>query len=375
MTAPTIPATARCNARPYLHGVEAAAVVEALDAGQYGHGEITEAFERDVAAFLGVPDVVAVESGTAALHLALLTAGIGPGDEVVVPSMTFCASVQAILACGARPRFADVDPDTLCVSGRTVLDALTRDTRAVMPVLYGGRAVCLGGVVGTLAERGIVVVEDAAQAFGSRHGARKVGASGEMTCFSFGPIKSLTCGQGGAVVPRSLQDAAMLRALRMLGIVQPQAERIRSTTYTVDRPGLRYPMSALNAAIGRAQLTRFDQIEAKRQRLWRAYRDALADIHGLALVDVDVNHTVPFNCVVRVLNGRDRVFADLRGQGVGVGVHYPPNHLQPAFAPWYRPLPVTEQVAHQIMSLPFHPAMDEQAVTAVAAAVRAAVQR
>jgi len=377
VTSTAIPAAARVNARPYLHGTEAAALTAALNAGQYGHGPITEEFERAVAAYLGVDDVVAVESGTAALHLALLAAGIGAGDEVVVPSMTFCASVQAITAAGARPRFAEIDPDTLCVSADSVLEALTEDTRAVMPVLYGGRAVDLTQAAPVLAERGITVIEDAAQAFGSRHGDRKVGAygaQGTLTCFSFGPIKSLTCGQGGCVVPRTPEEAERVRLLRMLGIRQSQADRIRTTTYSVDRTGWRYPMSALNAAIGLVQLDRFEQIEAARPQLWRTYRDALAEVEGVVLVDVDVERSVPFNCVVRVPD-RDMVFAALHAQGIGVGVHYPPNHLQPAFAPWHRPLPVTEQVAQEIMSLPFHPEMTEQDVSVVVNALRQAVAR
>ncbi|MFJ6212680.1 DegT/DnrJ/EryC1/StrS family aminotransferase [Streptomyces sp. NPDC092296] len=241
-----------------------------------------------------------------------------------------------------------------------------------MPVLYGGRAVDLAGARAVLAERGIVVVEDAAQAFGSHHGTRRVGATGAVTCFSFGPIKSLTCGQGGAVVPRSPQEADRVRALRMLGITKSQTDRIRSTSYTVDCPGMRYPMSTLNAAVGLVQLARFAQVEVKRRQLWRAYRDALAGTECLDLVDVDVDRSVPFNCVVRV-SGRDQVFRLLRDAGIGVGVHYPPNHLQPAFARWHRSLPVTERAGREILSLPFHPAMDNEDVHAVAAAVRRTV--
>ena len=231
--------------------------------------------------------------------------------------------------------------------------ALTLATRAVMPVLYGGRAVDLAGARDALAERGIPVVEDAAQAFGSHHGVRRVGATGVLICFSFGPIKSLTCGQGGAVIPRSPQEADRVRALRMLGIRKSQADRIRSTSYTVDCPGMRYPMSTLNVAIGRVQLAHFPQTEVKRRQLWRAYRDAMAGLDGVALVDVDVDSSVPFNCVVRVPAAvRGQVHARLQARGIGVGVHYPPNHLQPVFAAWRRSLPVTERVGRQILSLP-----------------------
>ncbi|MFE2105137.1 DegT/DnrJ/EryC1/StrS family aminotransferase [Kitasatospora sp. NPDC059463] len=168
-----------------------------LAAGQYGHTEVTEAFERKVAAFLGVPDAVAVTSGTAAMHTALLAAGIGAGHEVVVPSLTFCATIQAILACGAAPRFIEVAPHTLCVEPDAVAEAITPATRAVMPVLFGGRAIDLSGIRSALDRQGIAVIEDAAHAFGSYSGPARVGGTGDLTCFSFGPVKNLTCGQGG----------------------------------------------------------------------------------------------------------------------------------------------------------------------------------
>lgn len=345
------------NAKPYIHGPEADAVAAVLAEGQYGHSRETEAFEQELAQYLGVPQVVAVASGTDALHIALLAAGIRAGDEVVVPSMTFCASVQAILMCGAVPRFAEVDPATLCVTEYTVMEALTPSTRAVMPVLYGGHAVDLGGVHGSLAASGIAIVEDAAQAFGSWCGPQRVGARPQVaTCFSFGPIKQLTCGQGGALVPRTNQEADAARSLRLLGIVQPQSERVRTTTYTVESAGLRTPLSGINAAIGRVQLRHFAVLETRRKSLWRAYQAALLNLDEATLVDVGIDSALPFNCVVRVPR-RDAVFQLMHAEGIAVGVHYPPNHFQPAFARWHRDLPATEQAAREILSLPFHPAM------------------
>jgi dTDP-4-amino-4,6-dideoxygalactose transaminase len=374
MASSTIPQSVSINARPYLLGPEYAAAAEALAAGQYGHGPLTERFEADVARFLGVPDVVAVSSGTAALQIALMLAEIGPGDEVVVPSQTFCASVQAIVAAGAAPRFAEINPDTMCVDAHTVLEALTPATRAVMPVLYSGRAVDLSDIQDLLDERGIVVIEDAAQAFGSYLGDKRVGsARSAVVCFSFGPIKQLTCIEGGAIVPRDSSEAATARRLRTLGIIQSQAERIRSTSYLVEGHGLRATMSSVHAAVGSVQLERFDVIEARRKSLWRAYAAALTDAGGVALVDVDVDRSVPFNCVVRIPR-RDTIHRILRDQGIGVGVHYPPNHLQPAFVRWFRSLPVTEATGREILSLPFHPGMDADDVPVVVDVLRHALE-
>jgi dTDP-4-amino-4,6-dideoxygalactose transaminase len=345
------------NALPFLHGREADAVARVLASGHYTHGPETELFERELAAFLGVPDVVAVSFGTTALHIALLAAGIGPGDEVVVPSFTFCATVQAVLACGAVPRFADTDPATLCATPGDLLEAVTPATRAVVPVLYGGRAVDLAGIAAELADRGITVIEDAAHAFGSFAGERRVGATGALTCFSFDPIKNLTCGEGGALVPRGPAEAHRARTIRDLGITQSRDQRSAATGYTVETFGLRAHLPAINAAIGRAQLACFAESAGRRQRLWRAYREALDGLDGVTLVDVDIDRTVPFNCVVRIAARRDEVFTRLRAQGAGVGVHYPPNHEQPGFAAWYRPLPRTELAGRQVLSLPFHPAL------------------
>ncbi|MFE3410963.1 DegT/DnrJ/EryC1/StrS family aminotransferase [Streptomyces mirabilis] len=373
MLTTTLPAGVGRNASPYLHGGEAAAIAAVLPTGQYGHGPVTEQFEQALAHYLGVDDVVSVSSGTTALVIGLQAAGIGPGDEVIVPSFTFCASIQAIVAAGAAPRFIDVDPATLCVTSDGVLGALTPATRAVMPVLYGGRAVGLDSIRDILDSHGILLIEDAAHAFGSRAGTRMVGATGALTCFSFDPIKNLTTGQGGAIVPRSPEEARRARSRRLFGVAQSRQERASITSYAVEGPGLRCDLSQINAAFGLVQLEHFSTIAAKRRHLWRTYRDALMKLDAAALVDVDVDRSVPFNCVVRVSAAqRDTVFEVLRGQGIGVGVHYPPNHSQPAFATWHRPLPVTDEIGQQILSLPFHPAMSDDAVHyAVAALSRA----
>lgn len=362
------------NAIPYLHGPEHAAVSAALAAGQYGHGVLTEQFEQQLAAFLGVDDVVAVASGTAALHISLLVAGIGPGDDVIVPSQTFCSTIQAIVACGANPRFVEINPTTLSIDSDIVEAALTPATRAVMPVLYGGRAVDLRPVEALLADRGIAVIEDAAHAFGSYRGSQRVGSTGALTCFSFGPIKNLTCGEGGALIPRTPTEAVTARRIRLAGITSSQADRIRSTTYRVEGFGLRAHLSSLHAAIGSVQLERFVTVEATRKQLWRTYASALHSLPGVELIDVDIDRTVPFNCVVRIPD-RDRVFDMLRSAGIGVGVHYPPNHLQAAFLPWTRNLPITEATAGQILNLPFHPAMTTHDVQHVIAALADALPR
>ncbi|MFF4403641.1 DegT/DnrJ/EryC1/StrS family aminotransferase [Streptomyces sp. NPDC001404] len=369
----TVRPDVRRNSSPYLYGQEARMVARVLESGQFGHTDVTEEFERRVAGFLGVPDAVAVASGTAALHTALLAAKVGPGDEVIVPSMTFCATVQTILAVGATPRFVDIDPATLCVTDQLVMEAVSDSTAAVIPVLFGGRAVSLASIHDELAERTITIVEDAAHAFGSLDGTCRVGATGALTCFSFGPIKNLTCGQGGMVIPRTPEEADTIRRLRLLGVAQSQSERANTTTYRVDTFGLRYQLSGINAAIGLAQLDQFGTTEGTRRRLWRTYQQALAPLDGVTLVDVDIDRAVPHLCQVRVPH-RDQVFAYLRARDIGVGVHYPPNHLQPAFAAWRRALPATEQAGAEILSLPFHQYLTEADIGVVVSALGQALK-
>ncbi|MEU4587740.1 DegT/DnrJ/EryC1/StrS family aminotransferase [Kitasatospora aureofaciens] len=257
-----------------------------------------------------------------------------------------------------------------------MLEAFTPSTRAVMPVLYGGRAVDLAPIRGHLAGRGIQIVEDAAHAFGSRYpDGTMVGADpAVLTCFSHDPIKNLTTGQGGTIVPRTREEADTLRSLRLFGIVQSKDARARLTSYEVQGPGMRFDMSQLNAAIGLAQLERFPQTAAVRQHLWCTYQAELAGLDGIRLVDVDVAKTVPFNCVVLLKRHRDDVFRHLREHGIGVAVHYPPNHSQVAFSAWRRDLPVTEQVAGRILGLPSHPAMTHDSVRYTVAALADAIK-
>jgi dTDP-4-amino-4,6-dideoxygalactose transaminase len=368
-----MPGGASRNAGPILYGPEIDAVAAALRAGHYGHGPLTERFEHDLAEYLGVPDIVAVATGTVALQLALLVAGVGPGDEVIVPSLTFCSSVQAIVATGAHPVFIEVEKGSLCVRTDEILAALTPATKAVLPVLYCGRAVDLTDIQPHLDERGIAVIEDAAQAFGSDLRGQLVGSNPQiLTCFSFGPMKNLTCGEGGAIVPRTPEQAATLRRMRTVGIAQTLAQRSASTTYDVIGFGVRAHLSSLFAAIGSAQLAHFGQACTIRRQLWRRYAADLADLPNVELTDVDIDHTIPFNCVVQVPD-RDRVFHQMRAAGIGVGVHYPPNHLQPAFAAWTTTLPGTERIGSRVLSLPFHPSLSPADIDRAVAVLHDAV--
>jgi dTDP-4-amino-4,6-dideoxygalactose transaminase len=357
------------------------AVAEVLRSGWLGYGPKARAFEEAVRGRVGAAHVIGVNSGTAALHLAVDALGIGQGDEVIVPSLTFCACIQAIRMAGAVPVFAEVRPETVCIDEDDIAALVTERTRAIMPVHYSGQPVDLDRIHTIAADRDLVVIEDAAHAFGSTYHGRPIGSISQATCFSFDPIKTITCGEGGAIAVQDEEVAARLRRLRGLGIEAEAFTRAQSQRFhgqLVVSHGYRYHLSDINAAIGLRELDRFEELRDRRRAIWARYASLLGDVTGAYVLQVDLAEAVPFHFVLRVLGGaRDAVLDALRADGIGAGVHYPPNHLQPAFADFVRrPLPVTEQVAGEILTLPLFTTLSDGDVDRVAerfaAAVRAA---
>ncbi len=342
-------------ARPCLGREEAAAVEAVLASGWLGSGALARRFEESLAARIGAPRCVAVQTGTAALHLAL-EAAEARGFEVIVPSLTYAATVQAVLAAGAIPVFADCREDDLTIDPADAAALVTPRTRAFLPVHYGGTTADLAALRSLAAATGAVIVEDAAHAFGSAFPDGPVGSSGDLVCFSFDPIKTVTCGEGGAVCAGRPEWDSRLRALRGLGMSADSRDRGRREEGAVDLVvgrGFRSPMSDLNAAIGLVQLGKADALIASRRRVADRYDAALAGLPGLVRPVRDRLRHVPFCYTVRVPGGRREAFrASLRERGIETGVLYPPNHLQPAFREFHRPLPVTERIGREIVSLP-----------------------
>lgn len=347
---------------PAVGAEEAEALRSALEEGYFGHGRLVLAFEKALQDYLGAPQVVAVSSGTAALHLALVALGIGPGDEVVVPSLTFLACFQAIAATGALPVPCDVQADTLLMDLGDVERKIGPATRVLMPVHYAGNPCDLEGIY-TLAERcGLRVVEDAAHALGSSYQGRKIGSCGDMVCFSFDSLKNITCGEGGAIICQDAAVAERLRQMRLLGIARPAASdptQVKRWFYTVREPGFRYHMSNLNAALGLVQLGKLPDFMARRQRLARFYDEALADLGSVRTLKIEYDTVVPHIYVIRVTDGRrDELMEFLRERGIESSINYIPNHRHERFQALYQgktwSLPVTEQVFDEILTLPLH---------------------
>jgi dTDP-4-amino-4,6-dideoxygalactose transaminase len=368
---------------PVVGAEELAAVQSAFDLGYFGQGSKVMEFEQALCHYLGAHQVVAVNTGTAALHLALLALGIGPGDEVIVPSLTFVACFQMIAATGALPVPCEVYPDTLLLDLEDAQRRMTPDTKALMPVHYAGNPGKLDAVYKLAEKKGLRVIEDAAHALGSTYNGQLIGSFGDIVCFSFDSIKNITCGEGGAVVCADPKLAEQIRQMRLLGLVREghaDPGQIRRWYYSVKQQGFRYHMSNINAAIGLTQLARLPEFIARRQQIARRYDAALAEMAGIKLLKIDYATVAPHIYVVRVKGGkRDALMEFLREHDIEASINYIPNHLHERFQQLYKnrpwPLPVTEKVFEEILTLPLHCGLTDAEVDKVIAALNSFFQR
>jgi dTDP-3-amino-3,4,6-trideoxy-alpha-D-glucose transaminase len=328
-------------------------------------GDEVDLFEREFAAWCEAEHAVGVSSGTAALELALRGLGIGPGDEVIVPTNSFIATAEAVSAAGATPRLVDVDEETALLTAEIVERAITPRTRCVIPVHLYGRTVRMGPLLELCDSRGIFIVEDACQAHGARCEGRPVGSLGAAGCFSFYPTKNLGAwGDGGAVVTSDPDLAAQLRLLRSHG---------EGTRHHHEMPARTDRLDALQAAILRVKLTHLDEANARRRAAGAALRDAVTDtpVTPPAPVAVDEDHV--FHLFVVRSPDRDELRSHLSERGIANAIHYPtPIHLQPAYADLGMApgsLPVAERLAVESCSLPVFPTIAEQDIERIGIAV------
>ncbi len=352
-----------------IRGEIDAAIGRVLDSGRFVLGPEGEAFERELAAAVGAPQAVAVGNGTDAIHLALLALGVGPGDEVVTSPLTAAFTALAVIATGARPVFADVDPETLNVSPEAVARALGPRTKALLPVHLYGHPADLDPILALARERGIPVVEDACQAVGALYKGRAVGTLDGLGALSFYPTKNLgALGDGGAILVSDRERAERLRKLRNGG----QSDRYRHVL-----PGVNSRLDEVQAAVLRVGLKHLHDWTERRRALAELYRRELQSSPLRLLHEQPYARSVYHLFVVRHPR-RDALVAALKELGVGTLVHYPiPLHLQPVFAALggrVGDLPVAEQAAGEILSLPLYPELTDVQVLAVAAAVRTATE-
>lgn len=361
---------------------EAAAVTRVLlEDGYLGMGAEVKAFESEVAAFLGVPPehVSAVSSGTAAVHVAVAST-LEPGDEVLVQSLTFVATFQAISAAGCVPVSCEINPSTISIDLADAERRITPRTRAIMPVHYASYPAQYREVYKFAERHGLRVIEDAAHAFGCEVEGRPVGRGGDVVCFSFDGIKNITTGEGGAVVTADPVIGPRVRDARLLGVEKDTEQRYRgqrSWEFDVRRQGYRYHMSNLFAAIGRVQLRRFpEEFAPARRRLAARYRERLAVMPGVGLLDTDLATVVPHLQPALIKHGlRDAVRSALDAVGIQSGLHYMPNHLLTFYGGGRESLPVTEAVFAEMVSLPLHPGLSITDIDAVCDVIGSVVMR
>ncbi len=341
---------------------EKEAVLKVLDKEFLGMGEEVMHFEEEIKAYLETDfDVVCVNTGTSALHLALEALDIKAGDEVLVPSLTYIASFQAISACGATPVAVEINPDTLFIDMEDAKNRLTKNTKAIMPVHYASSAKGMDEVYAFAKEHKLRVIEDAAQAFGSKRDGKKVGTDGDILCFSFDGIKNITSGEGGAIVSNDKEVIQRSQDGRLLGVEKDTQKRYagqRSWDFDVKYQGFRYHMSNIMAAIGREQLKKIDSIERKRQSIVKYYVEALKDIEEIQILDFEYENIISHIFVIKAKD-RDALREHLINDNIECGVHYKPNHLLSKYRTDYA-LEVTERIYEEILTLPCQYDLDKE---------------
>ena len=326
------------------------AVLNVLASAQYALGPEVAAFEQEFAAFCDMPHAVAVNTGTSALHLALLAIGLRPGDEVITVASTFVATVAAIDYVGARPVFVDVEPDTLNMDPALIESRITERTMAIMPVHLHGHPADMDPILEIARRHGLKVIEDAAQAHDAEYKGRRVGSLGDLACFSFYPGKNLgACGEGGILVTADPDYAQTVRSLRDWG---------QSRKYHHDLKGFNYRMDAIQGAVLRVKLRHLNDWTQARRSHAALYHELLAGTGVERCVEKDYARHVYHIFAIRAPQ-RDALQERLAQQGIGTAIHYPiPVHLQKAYADFgYGPgdLPVTEREAGRLLSLPMFP--------------------
>jgi dTDP-4-amino-4,6-dideoxygalactose transaminase len=353
-----------------LGGAEKQAVMGVIDREFLGMGVEVQQFEKALTEFFGRP-AVCVSTGTAALHLALQAAGVSIGDEVLVQSLTYVASFQAISATGAKPVACDIDPETLCLDWKDAEKRLTSKTKAIMPVHYAGGVGALDEIYAFAEKYGLRVIEDAAHAFGSTYQGKKVGGFGDISCFSFDGIKNITSGEGGCIVTDDKEILQKVRNGRLLGVENDTDKRYsgqRSWGFDVKDQGWRYHMSNLMAVIGQAQLENFNMVAVQRRRLGQIYNQRLANIVGITPVLGELSTVVPHIYVIRIngLKERNSLRQAMQEQSIETGIHYFPNHRLTLYrSEMLHSLPVTKSVYSEILTLPLHPDLLEDDINRV----------
>lgn len=335
-----------------------------FDSGYIGLGPKTKKFEEEFAKYIGVKYAVALNSATAALHLANNVLDIRKGDEVIVPSMTFVSTALSPLYCGAKPVFADINEDTLCLDVKDIEKRINKRTKAIIVVHYGGHACEMDEIVKLAKKYKLHVIEDAAHACGAKYKNKMLGSIGIIGCFSFHAVKNLPTGDGGMITTNNEKIYKKLLKLRWVGIDKDtfarSSDKKYSWRYSVDELGFKYHMNDITAVIGSAQLKVLDAHNSIRRKYSRMYNEALKDLRWMKMpVEKEYAFSSRHNYVIQTPK-RDELNKFLSLRGISTGVHYEPVHHYKVFGKVKSNLPITEKVWKKLLTLPLYPDMSEQ---------------
>jgi len=364
---------------------EEQAVLRVLRSGWLSTGPVTERFEKAFSEYLGGGYAIAVSNGTAALHLALAAVGIKEGDEVILPSLTFVATANAVLYAGAKPVFADiVGADDLNISPQEIEKKITRKTKAILVMHYGGNPCDMGSILRIAKKYRLYVVEDASHAPGSEYRDRRCGLIGDVGCFSFFSNKNLATGEGGMVVTRNKELAGSVRAMRSHGMETLSWDKYRGhlSSYDIRGLGFNYRTTEIQSALGLVQLKKLDRNNRRRKNLVEIYRSELQPTQEISIPFSHFKGTPSchlFPILVAPFIDRNRVMKKLKDFGIQSSIHYPPVHLfslyRNRFGYGKGDLPKTEEVSQREVTLPLHPRLNTRDVKWIAKKLKEAIPR
>ncbi|NER36173.1 MAG: DegT/DnrJ/EryC1/StrS family aminotransferase [Oscillatoria sp. SIO1A7] len=364
--------------KPLIQQEEIQAAVESLELGWLGMGGYVGKFEEELAKFLGAEDryVVAVNTGHSALHLAMMLIGINPGDEVITPSFNNIADFQAILAVGAKPVFCDIREDTLCLDVAKVEELISPKTKAIIPMDYDCCLADHDAVAELAARYQLRVIHDAAHSFGSYYKGKKIGTFSDICMFSFDPVKTITCIDGGALVVKTREEVETLHQMRLIGMGQPASVMYgnqRAWTYDVSRLGFRYHMANLHAAIGLSQLAKMPEITESRQAACSLYNELLSEVREVKTPISDFKNVTPFLYYIRVPSNKRQALRDrLKQCGIDTGIHWQPGHCFSLFDKMTKgDLSITNKISSEILSLPLHSLIPTETINFVCSKIKA----
>jgi dTDP-4-amino-4,6-dideoxygalactose transaminase len=364
---------------------EEAAVLEVLKSRWLTMGAVTQSFEEEFASFVGARHAIAVANGTAALHLACLGVGLGRGDEVIVPSLTFVATANAVRYTGAIPIFADIESEQdLDISANSIEQMLTERTRAIVVMHYGGYVCDMPAITKLARAHNLMVIEDAAHAIGSELEGRKTGVWSDVGCFSFFSNKNMTTGEGGMVVTNDDGAANKMRILRSHGMTTMSWDRHRghAWSYDVVELGYNYRIDEIRAALGRVQLSKLEQNNKRRRNLSELYREQLEELIPSIVVPFNKPRGMSACHLLPILlpDGCDRIgfMEHMKSNGIQTSIHYPPIHKFKTYTEGSGALynlPLTENVAGREVTLPLYPGLTDENVADVVHAVQGAIHK